>query len=71
MKNIDSIQLLTLEKPEQIIQENDSFIIEKQQKSPLQTEYIDELVLEGYIKPENEHQILEQIEIQEKKRKKN
>ena len=45
------------------IEERDQLEISGNEKEPLQTEYIDELLLEGEIKPENEIQLIDQMEI--------
>ena len=71
VQGIDSIEILNLEKEEPKIQKKDTFTILREAKAPLQTDYIDELQLEGYVKPENEEQIVEQIEIKEQERPNN
>ena len=45
------------------IEERDSLEILSQPKEPLQTEYIDELYIQGEIRPENEIQVIDQMDI--------
>ena len=45
------------------IEERDSLEILAQPKEPLQTEYIDELYIQGEIRPANEIQVIDQMEI--------
>ena len=59
--------LLIGRKPESLriyeIEERDSIKISSIQQGPLKQEYIDELFIQGYKKPENEIQLIDQMEI--------
>ena len=60
---MDDIQILSMEKPDNIIEVVDSMIILSNEKKPLQTEYVDELFIESIIGYENSIQNCIQIEI--------
>jgi len=45
------------------IEERDQLVILSQPKEPLETEYIDEIFIQGNVKPENEIEIIGQMEI--------
>ena len=49
-----------------IVEERDSVELLSKEKEPLQTEYVDELFIEKAAKPENEIQLIDQMEILKK-----
>ena len=50
---VDEHEIIGEERPENEIEERDSLVILSNPKEPLQAEYIDELILEANIRPEN------------------
>ena len=54
---------LRMEKPENVIEERDSIELLAKPKEPLNTEKVYEIIIEGKIRPENEMQVVDQIEI--------
>ena len=53
------------------VEERDSVEILSKPKEPLQTEYIDELLIQGNAKPENQIQLIDQMEILKEDKHKN
>ena len=60
---VGELEILKDQKPENVVEERDSLVILSAPKEPLKPEYIDEIIFNGEIRPENEIQIIDQMEV--------
>jgi len=60
---VGELEILKDQKPENVVEERDSLVILAAPKEPLKPEYIDEIIFDGEIRPENEIQIIDQMEV--------
>ena len=60
---VGELEILKDQKPENVVEERDSLVILLAPKESLKPEYIDEIIFNGEIRPENEIQIIDQMEV--------
>ena len=68
IQNIDKIKISEVLRPKNIISANEELIIQSQKKEPLKKQLIDNIIVEGNMKPDNEIQIVNQLEVLKSKK---
>ena len=63
IQNIDQIKLSEALRPKNIISANEEVFIPSHKKEPMKSQIIDNISIEGNVKPDNEIQVINQLEI--------